>query len=40
MTRREFPDISFRLFIGRIPPEQHVIYGLALNAHNFFVKPL
>ena len=39
MTPREFPDISFRVFIGRILPDQLVIslnIKLVLNAHNFF----
>ena len=42
MTPREFPDISFRVFIGRILPDQLVIslnIKLVLNAHNFFVEP-
>ena len=41
MTPREFPDISFRVFIGRILPDQLVIrHCLVLNTHIFFVEPL
>ena len=40
MTPREFPDISFRVFIGRILPDQLVISLSGIKRpHFFFVEP-
>ena len=36
MTTREFPDISFRLFVGRIPPDQLVISLSGIKRSQFF----
>ena len=41
MTPREFPDISFRVFIGRILPDQLVISLSGIKRPQFFfVEPL
>ena len=37
MTPREFPDISFRVFIGRILPDQLVISLSGIKRPQFFL---
>ena len=37
MTPREFPDISFRVFIGRILPDQLVISLSGIKRPHFFL---
>ena len=36
LTTEEFPDITFRLFIGRIPPDQLVISLSVIKRPKFF----
>ena len=38
MTPREFPDISFRVFIGRILPDQLVISLSGIKRPHFFCR--
>ena len=38
MTPREFPDLSFRVFIGRILPDQLVISLSGIKRPQFFLS--